>query len=161
MAKFKLTGFDSYIAQLQMLADPIYVEKYLGQAIYEGAKVVADNTKKALESLPVDNRPATVDNRKSINTLQKKGLIDSYGIAPSRYDGNFFNVKVGFDGYNSIKTKRWPMGQPNVVIARSLESGTSFMKKNPIISRTENASKDDCINAMQKSLNQTIEKIMK
>lgn len=161
MAKWRFYGFDNYIKQLEELGNPLVIDVYLKKAIWAGADVVEDATKEALINLPVDNRPSNVDYRTSINQKQKNGLIDSYGCAPPRYDGTFLNVKVGFDGYNDIKTKRWPQGQPNVVIARSLESGTSFMKKNPVISRTERKQKKACLEAMQKSLNETINQIMK
>ena len=38
------------------------------------------------------------------------------------------NVKIGYDGYNNIVTERWPQGQPNMMIARAAESGTTFMQ---------------------------------
>lgn len=43
------------------------------------------------------------------------------------------NVKLGFDGYNGMKTKKYPKGQPNVLLARSIESGSSIAKKRPFV----------------------------
>lgn len=161
LIKIKFTGLDEYINKIEQLSGNAKI--YVGKAIYDGAKVVADNTKKALESLPTDDSKTEVgEQRKSIRTLQKKGLIESFGIAPERVDGgSFLNVKTGFDGYNKLITPRWPIGQPNAMIARSLESGTSFMPKNRVISRATNASKDECLKAMEKSLKRSIEEIMK
>ena len=158
MPKMKIVGLEGYINKIEELSGQAY--EIVGHAIHDGAEVVADNTKQALENLEVDNRQF-VEMRRSINQKQKNALIASFGIAEARYDGNFYNVKTGFDGYNEIITKRWPQGQPNVVIARSLESGTSFMKKNPIISKATRASKDAAIKAMQDRLTEDIEKIMK
>lgn len=158
MPRIKITGLDEYVAKIEKLG--YYAAEYVGKAIYEGAEVVADHTKAALENLPVDNR-TNVEYRTSINEKQKRGLIESFGIASARYDGNFYNVKTGFDGYNEIVTNRWPQGQPNMVIARSLESGTSFMRKNPVVSRATRESKDACIKAMEKSLKKSIEELMK
>ena len=158
MPRIKFTGLDEYIekiSKLNALAE-VYVEKAIG----EGAKVVADNTKKALQDIPVDNR-GHIPYRSSINQKQKNGLIESFGIASLRRDGNFINVKTGFDGYNDIITKRWPQGQPNVVIARSLESGTSFMPKNPVITKATRESKDAVLKAMEESLKKSIEELMK
>lgn len=158
MPRIKFTGLDEYIekiSKLNALAE-VYVEKAIG----EGAKVVADNTKKALQGIPVDNR-GHIPYRSSINQKQKNGLIESFGIASLRRDGNFINVKTGFDGYNDIITKRWPQGQPNVVIARSLESGTSFMPKNPVITKATRESKDAVLKAMEESLKKSIEELMK
>lgn len=165
MPRFKIYGLDAYIDKIDALSG--LTQEYVGQAIYAGAEVVADATKTAIEGLETDERvnvPDTgsdADKKRSINKLQKKGLVESFGIASARYDGNFYNVKTGFDGYNEIRTKRWPMGQPNAMIARSLESGTSFMRKNPIITKATNQSKKKAIEAMQDSLNKSIQKIMK
>lgn len=156
MARIKIDGLDKWVRQLDNLS--AQSEVIVGKAIYKGSKVVADATKTALENLETDDR-TKVETRKSINTLQKKALISSFGIAPLRNDRNFLNVKTGFDGYNSIVTPRWPLGQPNVMIARSLESGTSFMKKNPIISKATKNSKNKCIEEMQKSLEEEINKL--
>lgn len=155
MPNFKFKGIDAYIDRLQKL-DSVSRDKFLGKAIYDGAKVIADNTKRALQSLPIDQRPSA-PHRVGITKLQKEGLIESYGIAPMRTDGDFTNVKVGFDGYNNVITKRWPMGQPNIMIARSIESGTSFMTKNPVISKTQNAFKDECIETIGNSIAKQID----
>jgi len=159
LPRIKFTGLDEYIAKIERLG--YYPKEYVGKAIYKGAEVVANKTKEALEKLPVDNRQNNVEHRTSINAKQRKGLIESFGIAPLRDDRNFLNVKTGFDGYNDIVTARWPLGQPNAVIARSLESGTSFMDKNPVISRATKNSKNQAITAMRDSLNNSIEEIMK
>lgn len=156
MATIKFKGLDEYVRKLESLSS--YTDVLIGEAVYEGAEIVANETKDALQSLQVDNRQR-VPQRTSINQKQKNGLIESFGIAKLRKDNNFFNVKTGFDGYNDIVTDRWPLGQPNVMIARSLESGTSFMPKNPIISRATRRAKKKCEEAMQKSIERNIKKI--
>lgn len=152
-----IKGVEKYLAELRALeAD---AEEYLGEAIWEGAKLVADAVKSELQALPVDNR-GKVAQRKSINQIQKDGILEGYGITPMRDDKNQLNVKIGFDGYNNFITFKYPNGQPNAMIARTLESGTYFMPKNRVISRTTNRVKKECINAMEKSLDKSIERRM-
>lgn len=158
MATFKFKGLDEYVRKLENLSS--YTEILIGEAVYQGAEVVADTTKRAIEGIPVDNR-TSVPTRTSINQKQKNGLIKSFGIAKLQKTKHFYNVKTGFDGYNDIVTDRWPQGQPNVMIARSLESGTSFMPKNPVISKATRSAKKACEEAMQKSLDGNIKKLMK
>lgn len=158
MANIKFKNLDKYVSQLEHLSS--FTELLIGEAVYDGAEIVADATKTALNGLPVDNR-RKVPMRKSINQKQKNALIESFGIAKLQRDKNFYNVKTGFDGYNTIVTDRWPLGQPNVMIARSLESGTSFMPKNPIISKATRNAKKRCEEAMQNSLTKNINKLMK
>lgn len=158
MASIKFKGLDEYVRRLEYLSS--YTDKLIGEAVYKGADVVANETKRALESLPVDNS-TNKGERKSINQIQKNGLIESFGIAPLRNDNNFFNVKTGFDGYNRLVTNNYPLGQPNVMIARSLESGTSFMPKNRVISKATNRAKKACEQAMKDSIEDNIQKLMK
>lgn len=161
MPSYKVTGIDKYLAKLSRLEDKSIMMEVIGKSIYKGAEVIADNTKIALRSLAVDNRQKIGANEKlvSINQLQKNGLIDSYGIAKLRDDNGYLNVKVGFDGYNKLVTYRWPKGQPNAMIARSLESGTSFMSKNPVISRTQSKYKQQCLSSISDELVKQIDDI--
>lgn len=158
MATIKLKGFDEYVRKLEHLES--YAYEYVGKAIYGGAEMMANSVKNALWHLPVDNR-GRVDMRRSISYTQKMGLIESFGIAKLREDGSFYNVKLGFDGYNEVKTHTYPNGQPNVMIARALESGTSFMPKNPVISKTVKRKEKDVVDKMENIINKEIEKLMK
>lgn len=71
-----------------------------------------------------------------------------------------YNVKIGFDGYNNIRSKRWPQGQPNQMVARAIESGTSWMSKTVCRQGGEPGEKQ-ALAAMQKRAESEINKIMK
>lgn len=159
MADIKFKNLDKYVAQIEKLN--FYADTYIKDAVYAGGNVVADATKEALIALNPDNSPSTVEHRRTINAKQKAGLIESFGLAPVRNDKGFINVKTGFDGYNEVITKRWPLGQPNAMIARAMESGTSFMDKNPIIRKATNRAKKPCEEAMRLSFENSIKKLMK
>ena len=62
-------------------------------------------------------------------------------------DNGFLNVKIGFDGYNNVRTRTYPKGQPNALIARATESGSSVRKKTPFIRPAVNASKKQAIDS--------------
>lgn len=155
MASWKFEGLDEYLRQLERLSSNS--EETIGHAIYEGAGVVARACAAAIESLPVSNQY----NSGVITSVQKAGLKEGFGISHAQTDGDYRHVKLGFDGYNKQKTKKYPNGQPNSVIARSINSGTSFRKKNPFIDRATRASKKSCESTMQKVIENEIEKIMK
>lgn len=88
--------------------------------------------------------------------------MDSLGIASLQDDGTgYLNVKIGFDGYNDIVTQRWPRGQPNQMVARAVESGTTWMQKNDFVRRAVRASRKRAIEAMKKTVDKGIKKIMK
>ena len=135
MAKISFKGLEKYELRLSKLADRKEVERIAGRAIYEGASIMADEIKKGIDALPVitgygtENRPLPG----GVTAVQKAGLIDGLGIAPMQNYGGFLNVKIGFDGYNRTKTEKYPQGQPNQLVARGVERGTSWKQSHPVI----------------------------
>lgn len=153
MATFQFKGVDELISQYKTLGDN--ARDCIGKAIYNGADVVADAIRAEINGLKVTNQHGKGD----LTSTQKKGLIDSFGIAKMQDDNGYFNVKLGFDGYNNQKTKKYPNGQPNAVIARSINSGTSFRKKNPFVDKATKANKAKCEEVMSKTVDEEIERL--
>lgn len=125
---------DEYLRQLEKLSGD--AREYIGKAIYEGAGEAADAVRAEIQGLPVG--PGRAKEGEVINTItsvQKAGLLEGFGISHLSQKGQLQYVKLGFAGYNSQKTKKYPNGQPNSIIARSVCSGTSFRAKNDFISR--------------------------
>lgn len=149
--RFRYTGLKEFLEEMTEYSNIFATQYAFEKALNAGADVVADETRKALQTMKVDNRPYVEPQRESILEIQRQGLLDSFGITPVQQKRNMIDVKTGFDGYNEL-------GQPNVVIARSLESGTSFMPKYPVISRASRNARNGCLEAMQKSLNEDFER---
>lgn len=161
MAKFEFKGIDEYIKKLETFR-LVTKDAIISRTTYAGAAVVADAVRKAIEALPVG--PGTAEKGDLIETVtpaQKRGLLDGFGISPMDDEDGFVNVKLGFDGYNAIRTKKYPRGQPNVLIARSVNSGTTFRKKTKFVDKAVNSSKKAAEAAMDATCNREIEKIMK
>ena len=159
MAKFQFEGVDKLVAQYEKLEKD--TDRIIGAAIYDGAAVVMKRVKEAVDGISTDNRFGTPENPTSgPSSIQKEGLKHALGIAKMRNDNGFRNVKIGFDGYNRVKTKRWPQGQPNPLIARSVESGTSWMSKQPFMRKAEQEARKPCEEAMQKVVDKEIQKLM-
>lgn len=142
-------GIDNYIAYLQSLE--LATDEIIGKAVYEMAKVVADNIKANMLSLPAVSNEANIATYKKgysrLSEPEKEGLIEGFGISPMQNDQGYVNVKLGFDGYNSVKTKKYPNGQPNALIARVTESGSPYREKTGFIRKAVNASKKDAEDA--------------
>lgn len=138
-------------------------EEIIGGALYAGAAVAADMVRAELEGIPTDEGWGTTGHPTTgPKARQKDALADALGIASMRDDGTgFYTVKVGFDGYNDMQTKRWPHGQPNQMVARSVESGTTWMRKNPFIKRAASKSRKKAEAAMKQAAEQAVHKIMK
>lgn len=152
MATWKFSNLETWTIKIEKCTKNS--DKILGNAIYDGAKIVADACKDALWTLPVDDTPYRLDMRKGIRANERIDLIDSMGIAKLQNDNDYLNVKVGFDGYNRYDTA-------NQVIARSIESGTSFLPKFGVLRKATKNSKKACEAAMQARLDQELNNIMK
>lgn len=162
MARMTFKAGNEYALKLSRLATGS--EEIAKKAIYEGAKVVADAIKDNLESLPEDKFRYLRDGDKftGLPKQQKQDLVDSFGVTPISQDnsGNW-NAKIGFDGYGSIPTAKYPQGIPNQLLARAVESGSSVRQKTPFVRRAVNASKAKAKKAMEATIDKEIEKLMK
>lgn len=153
-------GLNSYIAYLQKINNA--TDEMIGEAVYDMAKIVADKVRaniQALDAAPKGKTTYYVTEtmiKSQLSEEQKKGLLDGFGVTPMQDDNGYFNVKLGFDGYNSVKTKKYPKGQPNVLIARVTESGSSYREKTPFIRPAVNASKKQAEQAGQMKIDEKI-----
>ena len=161
MAKITFPGLSDYELMISRLSKG--VDDIAGKAIYAGAGIVADAIKENIKDLPIVRGYGTEKDPLpgGVTAPQKAGLIDGLGISPMQNDAGFLNVKIGFDGYNAAKTEKYPQGQPNQLVARGVESGTSWKKKSPFIRPAINASKQRAEDEMARILDEEIEKVMK
>ena len=131
-------GIDEYIDKLEKLSH----NGATGKAIYQGAKIVADECRKNINALPVQKTAKHNEYKvRGVTASQKKGLQEGFGISKVQFEGGFKHVKLGFDGYNDTITPTYTNGQPNAMIARIVESGNSYHVKTPFIAPAVNATK--------------------
>lgn len=146
MATWKFKNLDKYVAQLEELS--AHAEGQLKAAVWEGAKVVADNMKAAMNGIPTDDeyhKPGEM--RAGPRSEEKAGMIAGFGLSRMRTGGSV-TTKAGFSGSTN--------GVSNATLARQIESGTSWMRKYPAIRRAANASRGAAEAAMAAKLEQMI-----
>ena len=140
-------------------------EKIIGKAVYAGAGVIADAVRQSVNSLPIVSSKESFGTPSKpisgVTTSQKKGLLDGLGISKMRTENGYYHVKVGFNGYNRTKTKKYPSGQPNILIARSVENGTSFRVKQPFVSPAVRRAKKTAEQKMKEVLDEEINRLEK
>lgn len=160
MARWAVKGIEEYALKLSKLGAS--AEQVAGKAIYAAADIVADAVRQNIQALPVQNgRAAKGETLSGISEPAKHGLEEGFGIASIQKDAKgFHNVKLGFDGYNSVKTKKYPKGQPNAMIARSVEGGTSFMAKHPFVAPAIRKTRAAAEAKMEEIINQETKTIM-
>ena len=160
MATFEFTARDEFAQYLSRLEDG--ADEIAKRAIYDGAGIVADEIKSAIDSIPEDTARFLLSGEKyqSATKDEKEDLRRSFGVSPMK--GNSFdgwNVKLGFDGYGSNPTKQYPKGVPNPLIARSIESGSTVRVKYPFVRRSVNKMKKKAIEAMDKKILEQVKEI--
>lgn len=163
MAYMKFKGLDEYLVQLQRIEKN--TEEHIGKVVYAMADIVADEIRSNIDSLSaVPDAEALVAYQKGtsapLTVSQKKGLQDGFGISKMQEENGYWNVKLGFAGYNSTKTKKYPQGQPNVMIARSVESGSSIRNKTPFVRPAVNKAKSAAEQKAKEILDKEIQKDM-
>ena len=162
MATIRFSKLRDYELMLGKIGDAS--KDICGAAIYEGAKIIADEVKNNLNSLNVTTDELAMLKAKKgeptyITQRAKEGLIKSFGVTPmSQDDSGIYNVKLGFDGYNDVKTKKWPKGQPNQLIARACESGSSAMIKQPFFREAVQKTRKKTESRMAEVLDEKIKK---
>lgn len=162
MATIRFSKLRDYELMLGRIGDAS--KDICGAAIYEGAKIIADEVKNNLDSLNVTTDELAMLKAKKgeptyITQRAKEGLIKSFGVTPMQRDRDgIYNVKLGFDGYNDVKTKKWPKGQPNQLIARACESGSSAMIKQPFFREAVQKTKKKAESRMAEVLDEKIKK---
>lgn len=151
MAKAKIVGITDYLEQLEKIQENS--SKVVGKMIYDGAGIVADEVRRRITMIPkreVYETSIGKHHTRGITDVEREGLLGSLGISKMRNDNGFFNVAIGFDGYNANETERYPNGHPNSMVARSIESGTSWLSKTPFITPAVQATNGSVVRAMEK-----------
>lgn len=168
--------FGKGVQILNMNIDMLYRKfpEYCQQAVYNGSGVVADQFRSNLQAVPIshyDHDPfkynrdpnkwgeggfwfkgQDVKPMNGITASQKEGLLSSMGISPFKTGIETINKKIGVDGYNSTVTKKYAKGQPNAMILRSLEKGTTYRKAYQVVRNTANQTRYKCKKEMERTL---------
>ena len=163
MAKIEMQGMEAWLSELRKAGEA--TAPVCEAAVYAGAKVVADAIRSSTQGLDTVSDAEALANYQAqtpgkISVTQKNGLLKSLGVTPIRDKYGIFSAKIGFDGYNDIKSKRWPHGQPNQLIARACESGSSAMKKQPFVRPTVKRVQGAALIEMERAADQKLKEIL-
>lgn len=141
------------------------VTPIIKEAVYPAAGYLAKKIAAGIQELPtVDGKngkpPYAPPGHKlnSISSVQKKDLLNGFGISKFENKNGYVNVKLGFDGYGSYPTANWPNGIPIPLLIRSLSKGTDFLKKNDFITKIYNREKKTVEKQLEDNFNKIISK---
>jgi len=148
----KVIGADNWIDMIEGLGRD--AEGVASRVVYEGAATIADGVREAIKGLPAQSGDGR--HRRGVTDDERAGLLEGLGVASHQKSNGSVNTKIGFSGYNAYVTKNYPKGHPNSMVARSLESGTSWLQKTPFIAPTVRRLRASTVEAMQAELDNYI-----
>lgn len=134
------------------------VENALKAAIYDGAHELFTEVQRQIQALPEGDDKSK---HRDITAKQKQGLLSGlYGSKITVENGNVYEY-ISFEGYNDVRTEQYPHGQPNIMIARSVESGASYMNKRLFMTKAKNAARPRALAATKNTFEREISKLNK
>ena len=154
----QVEGMDKLLQGMEKL--PEKAAKVAAEALYEGAGVVADKVSSAVNGIATEPFKYATGGRTRKPSQEEKALLEGakHGIAKFRNNGLSIQTSVGYQnaGYGTINGKTKPIPQ----IANAINSGTSFMQKQPFMRKAFSQSKGPAqaaieagIHAREKELN--------
>lgn len=135
--KFDLDGLDNLISDLGKQG-----EGFIKMGLYDGSHIAYEEAQRNIEKM------------QNISDVDRKGLLSSmYHSKMYNEDGTIYET-ISFTGYND-------RGAPNIVVARSIESGRSNTQKHPFMRPAANRTKKQVIQKMQSVISNEVKKIQK
>ena len=127
----QVTGIDEILRKMEKL--PETADKVAAEALYEGAGVMADAVSQAVQGIATEPFKYAAGGRQRQPSPEEKAAVANakHGIAKFRHTGLEVETSIGFQnsGYADVNGKTKPVP----LIANSINSGTSFMKKQPFL----------------------------
>lgn len=129
-------------------------------ALYEGAGLMAEEIRKGAEAIRTEPFRYTRDGTR-LPSPEEKEIVLAAGAGIAKFDknGTEVNTSVGYraSGYADLKGKKKPVP----LIVNSINSGTSFMQKQPFVRKAARSGAPKAMDKMRKSIETAFEKIIK
>ena len=136
-------------------------DEIVEKAIEAGINIVTDDLRAEIRALRTRGDDEKAGQLTLPTEANKKSLLDSLGYTPVKLSDQKYDAKAGFSGLDNNKTKAYPAGHPNAVMASAINRGTSFMQGQPFINRAAKKAKKKAIEEMNRVITEEIKKINK
>lgn len=155
----KTEGMDEINAMLGRLEQG--VNGVAAQAVYDGAGIIADELQKQAKSIrTAPFKYASRGGTRLPSPEEKEAIIGKAGIA--RFDnqgGAEVGTSVGYNnsGYALVAGKMRPIP----LLVNAINSGTSFMKKQPFVRKANSSGGKKAVAAMKEKIETSLEALAK
>lgn len=181
----KTTGMDELVRRMDKIGEQAVGAA--SQGLYKGAGVVADSVSAAVRGIATEPFKYASDGQKRKPSPEEKAIVANapHGVAKFKNNGLRIDTSVGFNhaGYaaitwsharNNVRTKYKVKGgkatrawmasggtssKPVAVIANAINSGTSFMEKQPFLRKAFSKSNGAAQGAMEAKIREELDKI--
>ena len=137
---FEVTGLNEMIQKMDKLGEK--AQGIASEALYEGAGVMADQVSQAVHGIATKRfKYPAPPGKTRMPSPEEKALVESakHGVARFKKNGLSVQTSVGFQnsGYGTLTGKTVPIPK----IANAINSGTSFMNKQPFFRKAVSTGK--------------------
>lgn len=136
-------------------------QKIASMALYEGAGVMADEVTRSAEAIRTEPFRYAVFGTRMPSPEEKQAILENGAVGIAKFDKNGSEVttSVGYGnaGYAEIDGKQKAVAQ----IANAINSGTSFMQKQPFIRKAANSGSRKATEAIRQAIEARIKEITK
>ena len=152
-------GMDELSGMLRKLGNA--AQGVAAASLYEGAGVMADAVSQAVHGIATEPFRYAVGGHRRKPSPEEKALLEAApkGVAKFRKNGVSVDTSVGLglSGYGQIKDKTKPVPQ----IANAINSGTSFMEKQPFFRKAVSQAKGQALKTIDSGIQKRIEEMTK
>lgn len=155
--KMRMDGLAQIEERLKKLGDN--ASRLASSGLYDGAGVMAEEIRKGAETIKTAPFHYAVFVTRQPSPEEKAAVLEAgAGIARFSKTGSEVNTSIGYrnSGYTTIKGKVKPI--PKIVNA--INSGTSFMKKQPFVRKAATSGAKKAEAAIIKTIEQKFEEYM-
>ena len=152
----RVDGMNELVQKMQKLGEN--AAHIAAQGLYDGAGVVADKVSSAVQGIATEPFKYAKNGQKRKPSPEEKAIVMNarHGIARFRNTGVSVETSVGLQnaGYAQLGKKTVPIPK----IANAINSGTSFMDKQPFMRKATSTAKAAAQAAIEKKITEEIEK---
>ena len=155
----KTDGMEDLSRALGKLGDA--AQGVAAAGLYEGAGTIADAVSAAVQGIAPEKFHYVAGDRKRKPSPEEKAILmaASKGVAKFRKNGVTVDTSVGLanSGYAELNGKTKPIPQ----IANAINSGTSFMERQPFFREAVKQNEGKAVQAMDAEIQKRIDQITK
>lgn len=121
----------------------------LKMGLYDGASVAVEAVRDEIAVL------------EKVTEQERNALDSGLGIAHMKVENGNVSVTIGFDGYDDHPTAKYPKGRPIAMLARAIQSGTSWRMKRPFITKAKTKKQKAITSAVKETVEKQIAQLTK